>query len=235
MKKERTKDMENEKSVTKLVIFDMDGLMVDSEPLHYQAQDEVLKRRGLRMNMDVKRQTLGRSLKETVEVVKDRFGLTEEVEELMAERQQCFLKLAYQELQLKPGLMELLCQLEPKVKMAVASSQQAEYIHWVLENFKLKQYFSAVLTAQDVQGRSKPDPTIFLKAAGQLSVLNQRCVVLEDAVNGVVAAKAAGMKAVAVCDGHFYKKEDFCMADVVVESLAEVSLITLGLEGGQHG
>lgn len=213
-------------NIPKAVIFDMDGLMVDSEPLHFDTQDEVLKRRGKRFNLETKRQTLGRSLRDTVTLVKNEFGLQDSVDELMSARQNIFLELAREKLELRLGLLELVQKLhQAGIKMAVASSQQPEYVNWVVDHFNLRKYFPVVLSAQDVNDHAKPDPKIFLLAAEKLGVKPEGCVVLEDTVNGILAAKAAGMKGVAVYDSHFSKPEDFPMADLILTNLQDVTLV----------
>lgn len=207
------------------IIFDMDGLMVDSEPLHYQVRDEILTKHGKHMNMDFESKILGRSLREVEEMVKAEFVLEESVEWLMAEHQRRFLELIKTELKLRLGLIDLLKSLQDqKAKMAVASSQQPEYVNWVVDHFNLRPYFQEVLTAEDVNGKAKPDPGIFLKTAERLGVNPVECIVLEDTVNGILAAKAAGMKAIAVYDKDFTKAKDFPMADLVRTSLEEITL-----------
>lgn len=206
----------------KAVIFDMDGLMVDSEPLHYLARDEFLKARGKSMNHQIESQILGRSLHEVESMIKEEFGLEDKVEDMMAEHQRRFLELIKGKLQLRSGLLELLEKLyQQGIVMAVASSQQSEYVNWVVDHFGLRKYFEVVISAEDVNGKGKPDPAIFLLAAKKLGVDPQNCVVLEDTVNGILAAKAAGMKGIAVYDPDFTKKEDFPMADQIFTSLKE--------------
>ncbi len=206
------------------VIFDMDGLMVDSEPLHYQIRNEVLRTLGHQMNMQVEAKILGRSLREVETIIKEEFNLNESIEWLMEENEKIFLERMKTELKLRALVSELVRMLAEKdIKMAVASSQQPEYVNWAVEYFGFKSYFSVVLTGADVRGRSKPDPTIFLKTAEKLRVEPSDCLVLEDSVNGVLAGKGAGMKVIAVYDSHFNKPEDYPMANRVVSSLKEVN------------
>ncbi len=123
------------------------------------------------------------------------------------------------------GAQELLEDLDGKIKVALASMNQREFIDHMLKEKRIQKFFNVILTANEIN-KPKPDPEIFLKTAQQLGVKPECCVVVEDSIFGVKAAKSANMGCIAVAQGA-YSKEELCSAnpDLIVPSLKEKAAI----------
>ena len=204
----------------KAVIFDLDGLLVDSTKLQIQADQEFIKsfgkiflpgggREGMRI-IDITRE------------YKDVYDLPGSAEDLYAKRQQIFFGLARKYLQLFNGVMPLLNKLqERKLKIALATSGDREYVKLVFEKFpQLTDYFSVVVSSEDV-ARGKPNPDVYKKALEKLKIKSDEAVVLEDSVNGITAAKLAGIQVICI-PNRFYPEADYSQADKIFSSLGQV-------------
>jgi HAD superfamily hydrolase (TIGR01509 family) len=133
--------------------------------------------------------------------------------------------------ELFPGAIDLLEALQGKAKLAVASMKNRPIVEYLLDSTKIRKFFQTVVTVEDV-AKPKPDPEIFLKAAQMLDCAAEHCVVVEDSVYGVTAAKAAGMNCIGVAQG-FYSKAELktARADLVLPSLLEKSAILMCVLG----
>ena len=181
------------------VIFDMDGVLVDSEPLHYATTNAVLGRRGVRLDERDYEGLKGLTDVALFERLGARFGLSEPPVALAAERVGDVL-VAMAEGVLLPteGALECLSGLQAEgLRLALASSATRAQVRLVVERLGIGRLLGAVVSADDAE-RGKPFPDLFLTAASRLSIPPAACLVVEDAVLGVVAARAAGMSAVAV-------------------------------------
>jgi HAD superfamily hydrolase (TIGR01509 family) len=177
------------------LIFDMDGLMVDSEPLWLRVEHQIAARHGARWSEELALRCVGTGLPNTARVMIEELGLPLGVGEgaqllidTFAER--------LDELELKPGMLELL-EASAHLKRAVASSSSVWLIDRVLERFALRERFDVVMSGESVP-RSKPAPDLFLAVSERLAVAPERCVVLEDSLAGVQGARAAGIPVIAV-------------------------------------
>jgi len=204
----------------KAIIWDLDGVIVDSAPYHFSAWRELFGRLGKdyaaedfkrnfgRRNDDILRSVLGNSPEEEIKV------LAQQKEEIFRER-------IREKVKPLPGVLELLEDAHSGgFRMALVSSAPQENIELILSSLGIKEYFDCLISGQELQ-RGKPDPEGFLLAAEKLGVAPARCIVIEDALSGVEAAKRAGMKCIAVTTTH--PKELFSGADLVVDSLEDVS------------
>ena len=185
--------------VCEAVIFDMDGVLVDSEPMHFATTNEILARRGARLERVEYDGYLGMAEVEFFARLVERFDLTEPPERLARERVEASLAaLSSGELLPMEGALESLILLRADGRrLALASSATRAQVGLVLDAFGLRTVFAAVVSAQDV-ARGKPAPDLFLEAASRLRVEPANCVVIEDAPLGVRAARAAGMVALAL-------------------------------------
>ena len=215
------------------VLFDLDGLLVDTEPLWVRSADEVLRRRGATWDRSLRQHVMGRHPREVARFMIDHYGLDCDAESLMEERLELQREL-YQRhgVELLGGAQELVDGLlAARVPMAVASGSPTHLVRSCLEAVGLVTRFGAVVGADRV-GRGKPAPDVFLAAAAELGASAAGCVVLEDANNGVQAALAAHMSCVKVArDG------ELAGAHLLVESLHDVSpadLQRLVTHGRQH-
>ncbi|MFD4553666.1 HAD family hydrolase [Streptomyces sp. NPDC058469] len=181
------------------VIFDLDGTLVDSEPNYYEATRQTLAEHGVPdFTWAQHERFVGISTQETLVLLKERYGLTAPVEELLAETNRRYLALARAATRVYPEMrkfVELLAAEE--VPMAVASGSSPEAIEAILTGTGLDVSLRTVVSADEV-ARGKPAPDVFLEAARRLGAAPAHCVVLEDAAPGAVAAHAAGMRCVAI-------------------------------------
>lgn len=207
------------------IIFDMDGLLIDSEPFWRSAHMTVVRQKGFTITEDDVRQSAGKGTDTVVQGWQQRFGWPEsENFETEARIVQQVVDEVRQYGTAKPGVNELITQLKNYgVPLAVASSSSPELIDTVLRKLDLTDDISVVHSARN-EARSKPYPDVFLSTAKSLLVRPADCLVFEDSLNGVIAAKAAGMRCIAVPEAP-YDRAAFMAAgaDLIVESLIEVS------------
>lgn len=176
----------------------MDGVLVDSEPLHLNATNRVLAAFGEELTQDDSHVFLGKDDRDLFEDLKARFGLPDNVPALIDARERAVLALIGEGVVPRPGVPELIVGLKMRgYLMAVASSSFRPVVDAMLDELGLARSFDAVVTGDDVD-RGKPAPDIFLEAARKLGVKPAECLVFEDAMHGVHAAVAAGMTVVAV-------------------------------------
>jgi beta-phosphoglucomutase len=206
-------------------IWDMDGTLVDTAELHFQAWAIVAGELGLPFTRADFAATFGRR---NPEIIRQLFGThyTEEEIATLGNRKEDYYRAAAQNgVELLPGVRSLLDGLHTYgFRQAIGSSAPRANLELILELTDVRGYFDAVVSMEDTQ-RGKPDPQVFLIAAERLEVAPARCVVLEDAVAGVQAAKAGGMKCIAVTFvGHHPERllRD-AGADRVVSTLQEVT------------
>lgn len=203
------------------VIFDMDGLLVDSEPVHFKTNQIFYGRFGKRFTHAHIQRFLGVRINEEVAQLKKEWALKPPVERLIEEREALFRELIKMSLRLTSGARSLLLFLKKNnIPMGVGTSAQTWHLELVLRRFHLRHHFSSFVTGNQVT-RSKPHPEVYLNVAQELGVSPPACLVLEDAVNGVEAAKAAGMRCFAVPGPHLDASK-FTMADGIFPSLVQV-------------
>ncbi len=180
------------------VIFDMDGVLLDSEPLHYEAVRQILAEQGVEFPIEDYFRYLGTTLTSTWDDLCERFPITMPFEQFEA-RYNADVLVQYQAgAPLISGARELVAQLRDEgVPIAVASSSHREWVEAALTGAGLRQYFQQT-TAGDEVSMGKPSPEIYLKAAHKLGVDPIDCIAIEDAPAGVESAKAAGMSVVLV-------------------------------------
>jgi beta-phosphoglucomutase family hydrolase len=206
------------------IIFDMDGLMIDSEGKQSAAIEKMLREHG---EEPVYRPTgivqiAGMRARDNLAELKKQHNLKPSVSELSKRKNELYREVLLQGVDVMPGLSELMADLaKAPVKKALASSSSISDIQVVLRHLKLETYFDTMVSGQEVAA-SKPAPDIFLETAKRLDVDPERCVVLEDSGVGVQAAKAAGMAAVAV-PNRYTEDHDFDTANLVVSSLTELN------------
>jgi HAD superfamily hydrolase (TIGR01509 family) len=208
------------------ILFDLDGLMVDSEPHSLASWQAVLAKRSAQFDQATIDNILGQRLTETAQLAIRLFDLSDEPEALAQE------KTDYQITHLKgnvrpmPGLIELLDLIDQRgLQKSIASSGTRAYVRAVLAATHLTDRFSTVITGDDVMN-GKPAPDVFLAAAAALHVAPENCLVLEDAPAGVQAAKAANMLCFAV-PNDFTRSLDLSLADRIIHSLLDVCALLM--------
>jgi HAD superfamily hydrolase (TIGR01509 family) len=209
----------------KAVIFDMDGVIIDSEPTHMKLENEAYKKLGIDVSTDEHHSFVGTTSYYMWEVLKNKYNLNQTLEELVDYDRNIYFKYLVSdecEIILIDGVKELIKNLyENGVKLAIASSSPLNVIEAIAKKFKIEQYFEAFVTGDFVK-KSKPEPDIFIYASEKLGVSPRNCVVIEDSHNGVLAAKKAGMKCVGI-NSDPEGSQDISMADLVINSFKEVN------------
>ena len=214
-------------------IFDMDGLLIDSEPFWRDVEVRVFGRLGVPLTHEMCKETMGFRINEAVAHWRrshpwDGPGDDEVADELMAGVIECIKHDG----QLMDGAVEAMDFLAAQgTRLAIASSALYRVIDAVLERFGLRGRFEVIHSAED-EALGKPDPAVYLTTAAKLGVRPVACVALEDSVNGVISAKAAGMACVAVPDPSAAADARFDMADVVLGSLRELDADIWGALSG---
>jgi len=179
------------------LVFDMDGLIVDSEPLWFRVESDFARTRGGDFTAALAQTCVGRGMAHTLGVMRDQLGLAVDVERDADVIVDLFIERVG-ELELKTGFEELLLASQARgVPRAVGSSSARRLVEAVLAHFGVRARFDAVVTGDCVE-RPKPAPDIFLEAARRMGVAPSGCVVLEDSMSGARAGKAAGMSVIAV-------------------------------------
>lgn len=199
------------------LVFDMDGLLVDSEPLWFEVEREFARKRGGDWTDEMADACIGRGQANTLRVMSETFGFPVDVAKDGAELVAMFAA-RIGELSLKKGAMELVAEARGVVPMAVASSSKRPLVEAVMDRFELRPLLGALVSGDDVT-HPKPAPDIFLLAASKLGVAPKDCAVFEDSLAGATAGRAAGMYVVAVPEHDEHLFGD--VADVLVGDLFE--------------
>lgn len=208
------------------IIFDMDGVLINSEPFHYQVWKEALKKRGINLDYEIYKPCIGSTVQVLMQILHEHYGVDEKDDSLSLEvknlKQEMIEKQGYPPL--IPYVKDMLERFhEAGYQMAVASSSPQEYIENVTSYWGISPYFQILVSGEHVE-HPKPAPDIFLKTADILGLLPEECLVIEDSENGCRAAKAAGMTCMA-----YYNpdsgKQNLQTASAVVEGFEEIDAI----------
>jgi len=205
------------------ILFDMDGLLIDSEPLWHEAEVYGFGRAGLSLTAEQCLETTGLRVDE---VVKFRYAQSawaspsqDAVAAAIVER---VVELVRAKGALKPGVAEALAFARAAgLRVALASSSPYVIIDAVLDTFGLRSEFEVIHSAEE-EARGKPEPDVYLTTARKLGVAPAECLAIEDSPNGVLAAKAAGMKCVAIPEPVLRNHPDLARTDAVLRSLTEI-------------
>jgi beta-phosphoglucomutase len=213
----------------KAAIWDVDGTLVDTAELHFQAWLEICREQGRDFTREDFAATFGQR---NPEIIRTLFGerfSQKEIAELGDRKEVLYRSAASKGVELLPGARQRVEELHRAgFVQAIGSSAPRANLELILRLTGIARFFAAIVSSEDTQ-RGKPDPQVFLLAAERLGVPAARCVVFEDAVAGVQAARAGGMKCVAVrCVGHHSESSlRQAGADVVVDTLEQVSATSI--------
>ena len=207
----------------KAVIFDMDGVIVDSEPCHERAILEVIRDIGFIGDHGMRiSDYVGRSDQDVWKDFIARNNPRQKLDELLALKRQRTVEMIRREQPLFEGAVQLLETLSGRCLLALASGSERAVVEAVLELNNLRRFFAVVVTGSEIQN-GKPAPDIFLKAADLLAVSPRDCWVVEDSKPGVAAALAAGMRVIAITNTH--PAAELSDATRVVEDYQELAVV----------
>jgi HAD superfamily hydrolase (TIGR01509 family) len=216
---------------TQAIVFDLDGLLVDTEPLHRRVFNALLARYGVPYEIsdeEFGRAFVGISQRENWDYLRARFALPASVEELTCEHTRLYEQVISdaRNIALMPGARELLGALHARgTRLGIASSSPRVQVETILRGKGLVPLFHSIVTGSDVT-QLKPAPEIYVRACKLLQTDASRCVALEDSASGAQAAKAAGVRVIVV-PNRYTQHQDLSHADARVENLAQVlELIT---------
>jgi beta-phosphoglucomutase family hydrolase len=202
------------------VIWDMDGVIADTALPHYKSWKFAFKKQGIKFTDDEFHDVFGQRNDLIVRKKMGQDFSQELIDEISQDKEVYFREEIVNELRLFPGVLQLLTLLkEQAVACAVGSSAPLENVAIILKGLQIDHYFQAIVYGQEVK-EGKPNPEVFLTAAQKVGVDPRNCIVIEDAVAGVIAAKRAGMVCIAVTNTH--SLEALKEADWVVDSLERI-------------
>lgn len=210
------------------VLFDMDGLLLDTEPLWGESMLRVAQKHGIPVTYERFKETTGLRIHEVTDYWSVRYAWQGSTAHVVAEEiLDDIISSAIQYGRIMPGIPEALALLRAQgYKTGLASSSPMRMIAALLDHFGLYDFFDEV-TSADAVALGKPHPAVFLHCAAALGVTPLQCVVLEDSLNGIIAGKAARMKVIAVPDGHHIHNPKFAVADAIIPSMKQFDLALL--------
>ena len=211
-------------SRTEAVVFDLDGVLLDSEHVWDEVREELARERGGRWHDRAQADMMGMSSREWSRYMHDVIGLAEPPDVINDEVVRRLLERYATDLPLIEGAADAVKRLASSYRLALASSSNRAVIDAVLEEAELRPYFDVTVSSEEV-ARGKPAPAVFLEAARRLGVDPRACAAIEDSDNGIRAAHAAGMRVMAVPNRRYPPPPDaLLLADVVVDSLEDLAI-----------
>ena len=204
------------------VVFDLDGVLLDTEELWNEARLQIVDERGGRWREDAQRAMMGMSSQEWSPYMHEELGVPDPPEQISAEVVRRLEELYRERLPLIPGALDAVRRLAARWPLAIASSSNRPIIDLFLELTGTAELFGATVSSEEVE-RGKPTPDVYVEAARRLEVDPTRCAAIEDSENGIRSAAAAGMKVIAI-PNHVFPPSDeaLSLAAVAVASLDEL-------------
>jgi HAD superfamily hydrolase (TIGR01509 family) len=217
---------------TAAVVFDLDGVIVDSEHIWERARKALVEEHGLRYPPEATRAIMGMSAPEWAHYLRETLGVPMEEDAIDADIVARVSASYRAHLPLLPGAVECVRALSARYPLAVASSSNRVLIELVLDLAHVRDAFAVVVSSEEV-ARGKPSPDVYLRAADLLRLDPRACAAIEDSNNGIRSAKAAGMFVIALPNPHFPPSpETLALADARVDTLAEISgMVALRVRG----
>lgn len=210
----------------KAIIYDFDGTMVNSEPIHLDAWDKTLQDFSLKLTdlpLRISSTMSGKKPTKIADEVITYFNLNTTAQELVDKKTSFFMEKVQKNIALMPHLIKILkSQKENGYVLAIGSSGEKKYINLILDKFDLKKYFDVIITGDEARF-GKPHPEIYLRAIKKLNVSPTQSVVIEDGITGVQAAKAAGCFCVYLSSANKEVEENQIKADRTISSLEEIT------------
>lgn len=208
------------------IIFDLEGVVADTEPLWGQSVEILLKRRNIPYTPErqsIRHLMMGKTTEESIEILQDEFHFSGDIKEIAEERREIMRGLFKTKTRFIPGFSSFFTNITPSFACAIATSLEPEFITMIDLHLGIKALFNGhIYSIAQVQFKSKPNPDIFLFAAKKLSVSPKNCIVIEDAPNGVTGGKRAGMKVIAITTTT--PREKLQNADEIVDGYNQIRL-----------
>ena len=211
----------------KALIFDMDGLMIDSERLYFDVERQIARRYGREVRDETLWRMMGRKPVESLAIFVRELGLPLDPAEAVKIRNDLMRERMKEDLRPMPGLSSIIDSFYGRLKLAVSTGAPQEFLDIAVEKLGIRDKFDVLLASEDIQ-HGKPDPEIFLRTCERLGVRPCEAIVLEDSENGVVAGKRAGSTVIAV-PSEYTRGQDFSQADFVAADLFEAGKFIQGL------
>ena len=206
----------------KAVIWDMDGVVADTASYHFRAWQEVFQKQGVDFTEEDFKKSFGQRNDTIIRSTMGDGVSQDEMDGISSEKEESFRQRMRQNLKPLPGVIKLIKSLAKRgFRLALASSAPIANIQLITRGLDINSYFQHIISAEDVT-EGKPNPQVFLLAARRLGIKPANCIVIEDAVAGVAAAKRAGMHCLAITNTH--PKVSLIEADLIVDTLETVSV-----------
>ena len=203
------------------VIFDMDGVLIDSEMLWVKREFELYVSEIPGWNRERQKEFAGRSVEDINRILRERYGKDYELEAFRQKYRNLAADIYHKETQLNPGVEELILSLRSAgFRVALASSAPKRWIDAVLDRFHLAAQFDVIVGVDEVGGKGKPDPSIYMLTIERLKMPAYHMVAIEDTQNGIAAAKAAGLYCIGYVSDPIY---DRSKADMVITDFSQIS------------
>ena len=211
------------------VIFDLDGVLADSEPTWDEIDAQLLSEYGVKYRGEYHREVLGVSYKGSVEFFKKTFHISAPTEEMMKRREKIATEFFANRIGLFPNAKDVLEQLREirpsgsdKLRLALATSSVSASARPFLDRHQIAKFFEVIITGDEIE-RGKPAPDIYLRTAEKLGIPANECLVIEDSLSGIAAAKAAKMRVAAIPDRRFVDPNDYEKeTDYLLTDLSEI-------------
>jgi beta-phosphoglucomutase family hydrolase len=204
----------------KAILFDLDGVIIDSGQLHYEAWKLFCARYNKKMTYEEFKKGFGRTNNDILKDIMGKELTREEVNNLSEEKEGIFRSLAKGRIKTIDGAIDFIKKIKAgKYKIALVSSTPRENINFILREISLLDYFDVIISSEDVMN-GKPNPECYLRAAERLGVSAKDCIVIEDAIAGVEAALLAGMKCIAITTTQ--PREKLVAATYIIDSYSEI-------------
>ena len=208
----------------KAVIFDMDGVIIDSEPIHFEVDMQTMREFGVNISKDELNKYVGTTNEYMLNDLINKYKIQKSIKEILEYKMELTIRrIKETKINAISGIPELLISLKHNnIKTAIGSSSPKELIITVIEKFQLGKYFDCIVSGDKVK-EGKPKPDIYLEVSKRIGVNPEECIVIEDSRNGVLAAKNAGMKCFGfrnVNSGN----QDLSKADIIVDSIRNIDI-----------
>lgn len=204
------------------IIFDLDGVLADSEPLWNEIDGELLAHYGVRYSGEYKHEVLGKSMELSLRFYSEKFKIVADKLEMASRRRDIAAEYYAQRIPVFEATSSVLEQLSTQLPLGLATSSISELVLPFLERHDIRKFFAQITTGEEVKN-GKPSPDIYLRAAKKLEIAPEHCLVVEDALAGVQAGKSAGMTVAAIPDPRFMDVTLYTgKADYILKNLDEL-------------